>query len=62
METGEMSYMRTYDIILLVGLTELKAQVSWIDESTVRANLLLRVPIYLIRIHMRESRGQREGL
>ena len=35
-ETGKMGYQRGYYIILLVGLTELKAQVSWIDSETVR--------------------------
>jgi len=33
---GEVSYGTTCDIILLVGLTELKAQVGWIDFETVR--------------------------
>jgi len=32
--TGKMGYQRDYDVILLVGLTELKAQVSWIDSTT----------------------------
>ncbi|KAF9650929.1 hypothetical protein BDM02DRAFT_3213948 [Thelephora ganbajun] len=31
---GKMGYRRDYDVILLVGLTELKAQVSWIDSAT----------------------------
>ena len=44
-----MSYRRKYDVILLVGLTELKAQVGWIDPKTVRAGPVLQVPIYLIR-------------
>jgi len=44
-----MGYSRDYDIILLVGLTELKAQVSWIDSQTVRVHFLLYIPIYLIR-------------
>jgi len=34
-ETGKMGFKRRYDIILLVGLTELKAQVAWIDSKTV---------------------------
>ena len=50
MESGKMGYKREYNIILLVGLTELKAQVSWIDSKTVRAHLVLHVPIYLIRL------------
>jgi len=33
-ETGGVGYKREYTIILLVGLTELKAQVSWIDSET----------------------------
>ena len=49
MTTGEMGCVRKYDVILLVGLTELKAQVSWIDSETVRAHLVLHIPIYLIR-------------
>jgi len=49
METGKTAYKREYDIILLVGLTELKAQVGWIDSETVRAHLVLHVPVYLIR-------------
>jgi len=35
-ETGTIGYEREYKIILLVGLTELKAQVCWIDSETVR--------------------------
>ena len=57
---GGLGYRRDYDIILLVGLTELKAQVSWTDSRTVRAHIIPHVSIYLI--HMRESRGQRKGL
>ena len=41
--TGRMSYRRDADVILLVGLTELKAQISWIDSRTVRPHLLQRV-------------------
>ena len=48
-ETGEMGYERSYDVILLVGLTELKAQVSWIDSETVRPRLVLHVPVCLMR-------------
>ena len=40
-------YLREFDIILLVGLTELKAQVSWIDSKTVRARAILQVYISL---------------
>ena len=47
--TGKWGYKREYDVILLVGLTELKAQVSWIDSESVRAHLVLHTPICLIR-------------
>ena len=44
---GRTGYKRQYDIILLVGLTELKAQVSWIDSRTVRVHISLYVCINL---------------
>jgi len=47
--TGQTGYKREYDIILLVGLTELKAQVCWIDSKTVRAHLVMHVSIHLTR-------------
>jgi len=47
-ETGKTVYERKFDIILLVGLTELKAQVGWTDSETVRTHLDLHVPIYFI--------------
>ncbi|KAF9649037.1 hypothetical protein BDM02DRAFT_3095383 [Thelephora ganbajun] len=59
---GKMGYKRDFDIILLVGLTELKAQVTWIDSATVRAHLVSHKPIHFLPdFHMRKSRGQREG-
>jgi len=33
---GRMCYSRNYDVVLLVGLTELKAQIRWTDSRTVR--------------------------
>ena len=36
---GKTGYKREYDIILLVGLTELQAQVCWKDTS-VRVHIL----------------------
>ena len=33
---GKTCYRRDFDVILLAGLTELKAQVSWIETRTVR--------------------------
>lgn len=32
---GRMCYSREFDVVLLVGLTELKAQIRWIDSKTV---------------------------
>ena len=45
-----MAYKRKFDVILLVGLTELKAQIGWIDSETVRARLVLHTPTYLTRL------------
>ena len=50
METGKMGYKRNYDVILLVGLTELKAQIGWIDPETVRPHLVLHIHICLTRL------------
>ena len=44
---GKKWYKRCFDIILLVGLAELKAQVSWIDSETVRASTFLHISVYL---------------
>ena len=42
--TGIKGYKRNYNVILLVGLTELKAQISWIDSTTVREHFqVLRI-------------------
>ena len=35
-KSGKPCYSRKYDVVLLVGLTELKAQIRWIDSRTVR--------------------------
>ena len=32
---GEKCYSREYDVVLLVGLTELKAEIRWTDSTTV---------------------------
>jgi len=32
--SGEMCYYREFDVVLLVGLTELKAQIRWYDTKT----------------------------
>jgi len=55
-------YKREFEMILLVGLTELKAQISWIDSKTVRARIILQVFVHLTQLYAFESRGQREGL
>lgn len=36
--SGKMCYTRRLDVVLLVGLTELKAQIRWMDSRTVRAH------------------------
>ena len=33
--SGKMCYTRLLDVVLLVGLTELKAQIRWTDARTV---------------------------
>ena len=35
-KSGKKCYFRDYDVVLLVGLTELKAQIRWTDYKTVR--------------------------
>ena len=35
-KSGKSCYHREYDVVLLVGLTELKAQIRWTDSTTVR--------------------------
>ena len=35
---GTMSQTRVHDLILLVGLTELKVQIAWIDSTTVSSH------------------------
>jgi len=39
-------YTRDFDVILLVGLTELKAQIGWVDSATVSSKefYLARLP------------------
>ena len=34
--SGKVCYHREYEVVLLVGLTELKAQIRWTDSTTVR--------------------------
>ena len=35
---GKMCYIRTFDVVLLVGLTELKAEIRWFDTIAVRVH------------------------
>ena len=35
---GKMCYSRRLDVVLLVGLTELKAQIRWTDSRTVSSH------------------------
>ena len=37
-KSGKMCFHREYDVVLLVGLTELKAQIRWTDSTTVRVH------------------------
>ena len=61
-ETGKTSYQRDANVILLVGLTELKAQVSWIDSQTVRPMSFYTPHAFPSPDpHVREYRKQREG-
>ena len=48
----KMYYTRNFDVILLVGLTELKAQIAWIDAETVspHENLSCSLPIMIFVI------------
>ena len=36
--SGKMCYIRTFDVVLLVGLTELKAEIRWFDTIAVRVH------------------------
>lgn len=59
-----MGYQRNFDVILLVGYTELKAQVSWIDSATVCAHASRVSRTHFSHhpdFHVRKSRGQKKG-
>ena len=47
-ENGKMAYECRYNLILLVGFTELKAQIAWIDSETVREISFNLHPAHLI--------------
>ena len=48
-------------MILLVGLTELKAQIGWIDSKTVSLQTILSYPSPFLIPVICESRGRRKG-
>ena len=52
-----MGYERKYNAILLVGLTELKAQIGWTDPETVRGISFNLHPLTSSDLHTRGSRG-----
>ena len=57
-----MCYTREFNVILLVGLTELKAQIGWTDSVTVSSQRILSyLPPFLIFV-IWGSRGWRRGL
>ena len=57
---GKTCYKRTYKVVLLVGLTELKAQVSWIDPETVRAHRSIRIQVpYPTSTHVNLESGEK---
>ena len=49
-------------MILLVGLTELKAQISWIDSATVSSQMIPSCsPLFLIFVICGPIRGWKKG-
>jgi hypothetical protein len=54
-DDGKKYYMREFDVVLLVGLTELKAQIRWIDSVTVS----FYGKLILDRSHRLPCRGRR---
>lgn len=45
---GGTYYTRNFDIVLLVGPTEMKAQIAWIDSATVSSQGVLPCSDFLI--------------
>ena len=58
---GRMCYTRIFDVVLLVGLTELKAQIAWTDSETVSTRGVLSFPPRFLIFAMCGSRGRRKG-
>jgi len=54
-------YTRDFDVILLVGHTELKAQIGWIDSATVSYQRILPRPAPFLIFVMCILRGRRKG-
>ena len=60
-KSGKVYHERRYSVILLVGFTELKAQIGWIDSGTVSSpRIPSRLPFRLIFV-MHGSRERRKG-
>jgi len=47
---GKICHKRAFDVVLLVGATGLKAQISWVDSATVRARIVLHIFICLTQL------------
>ena len=61
-KAGTTCYTQDFDVILLVGLTELKAQIGWIDPATVSSQIISsRSPLFLIFVMCGPIRGWRKG-
>lgn len=61
-KSGKICYSREYDVVLLVGLTELKAQIRWFDSTTVRIRGQLCYAAFSdLLTPRRECREKRKG-
>ena len=60
-KSGSIYYRRSFDVILLVGLTELKAQIAWVDSVTVSSPKVVSCPPQFLILVMCGSRGQKKG-
>ena len=58
---GKTFYKRSFEMILLVGLTELKAQIAWIDSKTVGSQRILSRFSPFLTFSMHGFRGRRKG-
>ena len=60
-KSGKMCYTRNFDVVLLVGLTELQAQIAWIDSATVSPEGNPSHSLLILILPMSGSRGRRKG-